>query len=186
MRNFFNNLVNVSTVGFVDTCFLVSSSFTDYFYPKLDKFNRGNPEKELMLNILPSCFLELQNLALNGKKSRAERARRVLAIIKKDMNENHNFKLYKEGLCMQFADVALLYAVVMTKLSSPVYVFTQDNKLIHDLYDCNNLQSCQGYGVKVSSFDEKNGRLITPGAANNVRKTGKKKSVMSMQISTKM
>lgn len=183
MKNFFNKLVNVSTVGFVDTCFLVSNSFTGYFYPKLDKFNRDNPEKKLMLNILPSCILELQKLALNGKKNRAEKARRVLDIIKKDMNENHNFRLYKEGLCVQFADVALLSAVVMTGLSSPVYVFTQDNKLVHDLYNFNNLQSCRGYGVKVSSFDEKNGSLITPGTTNNVRKTDKKKSVMPMQIS---
>lgn len=183
MNKLFSKLVNESTVGFVDTCFVLNDSFIRYFYPKLDKFNRNTPGEKLTLNILPSCILELKKLTFSNKENLAKNAQCTLDIISRDMDNNHNFKMYKEGTCTQFGDAALLSAVIMTRLNNPVNVFTQDSKLTHDLYKFNELKSCLGHEIEINSFDEKNGSLISPGINKRLHKGCKKAAIIAAQIS---
>ena len=149
----FEKFVNQKTEVFADTCFLMNDYFLGRFYPALEQYNRTSSGRKLLINILPSCFMELEKLTFDKDNNVAVKAAKCLEIIRKDLRLHHNFKKYTEGSYTQFGDASLLSAVISLRLSNAVNVLTQDNKLTSDLYQINQYESCYGYNIEVCRFD---------------------------------
>lgn len=153
MNSIFEKFVNSATEVFADTCFLMNENFLESFYPALEKYNRRVSSRKFLINILPSCFMELEKLTFDKDRKVAMRATKCLELIRSDLRLHHNFKKYTEGSYTQFCDASLLSTIISLRLSNAISVLTQDKKLAADLFQFNKFKSCYGHDIEVCRFD---------------------------------